>query len=243
MKKYLLVVWVIVFLGVNGYADDNPFALANKFTKIEGDEDSLLSTLQDIAEKNDPFEPEGGDEEPIGEEGEELFIDTPIEIKVQKTTKEAPIVEEILENSAEEDKRQEVKKKALEKAKKEAKLKKIAKEKAKREAEVLAKAERVAKEKQEVAEYKARKEQQAIEDEKKRVAEEKALAKKKAQEKAQKEAELLAQKAIEDAAEEEVEGPTSMADINVTRERLEAKEKADLEYLEAVRDVSQEDVY
>lgn len=259
MKKYVFIGMVLLL--VNGQASDNPFDLKENFGKLERDQERLLSGLKEIGARQELAQTLELNAKASKEvEAKEEIIELP--------RQELPVIEigNIVTSSEEESQKEEARKtleakKEAEKREVEAYEKKRAKRLAKKEAEAKILEEEALVEKKALAEKEALAEKKALAgkealDKKealaKKEAEEKVLASQKAEalkkQKLEKEAEIQEEKIkkikTRQASQDKVIADTntvSPRDVNVTRDKEEAKIVADKAYEEAVREMSQED--
>jgi len=249
MKRYILAMMVLVTMGVN--AESNPFDLQKNLQKIDQDQDVLLSALKEMADKKEEIEevqiPVADttiSEPSVYESGADVKMDS-VEVAEEVSSpstdisrvdviREKLMVGEVQKN--EESKKLEKQQIALQKAEEE-RIEKVKAEQVKIEQERIEQAKR---EEERVAGMRA---QRAEEEQEKRVAqkvEEERL------EVAAYEAERLvkqqkAEKLATEAKAAEEKAKHAVVDINITREALVAKQEADKEYLDAVREMGSED--
>jgi hypothetical protein len=244
MKRY---VWMAALLAATGAsASENPFELKENFQKIEQEQDTLLKGLKVIAQKQEALEEEADDadidadidaEDETSSDTEQNSASAGDEqgeeetIKANKPVPSPVITEEKVVAG----------KKPSSETKAVPEVVKIDKIKAEQTAANKAKAEAEAK-----AHKEAMKQAVAAKAEQERIAKEKAEAEKKAAQEAEL-ARLQAEKArLESEAKEKAQAGkkkevVSGVDINITKEELEAKRKADAALLEAIKEVDQED--
>jgi len=200
--------FVVVTLGMIGVsAESNPFDLQKNLQKIDNDQEVLLSALQEMAGNKDEF----ADDEPT--------------VTAEEATVELVPKENVAKKTALEEERIEKVKEAQEKIE-EARARQEKEEAIRAEAARIQKAEE---ERREVEAYEAHKLAKKIEAEK--LAEQERLKALK-REKAKKEE----QRKIEAAKEAEAKR-NAIVDINVTKEEMLAKEKADQAYREAIKEM------
>jgi hypothetical protein len=222
MKQYVWIAVVFLFTGVQ--ASENPFDLGENLKKIDQDQDILLLELKKMSQKKEEQEEkvmnaqEGSEENRLEDNTmhNEENVSSDNEV-VQKSETNLTVEEERLKKVKEEQEK-------IEQARVEHEaLKKAQEQKIKEEAQ--AEEERLAEEKREVEKYEAQR-----------------LEKKKAEEKAaallvkQVKEEKLVVKPIQEKVTETVK-----EDINLTREKVDAVEEAEKAYLEAIKEVNQED--
>jgi len=237
MKHYLWAGVALLFIGA--YASDNPFALEENFGKLEKEQEVLLDKLRKIAEAKELAEEQEIEDDPIIEE-------TPIVEETPKVVDVSTVeVKEALPKIDAEEKLEVMRQNALEASKKEAEERELLLAAAKaKEVEIL----KIKEEDQKRIEI-AKKEAEAREVE----AYEKARADRLAKEEAEKESvkkeamkkEAAEKKIIENKeiaiVENKEDESTSIDDINITKERLEEKLKADEEFAEAVQEMGEEE--
>jgi len=222
MKQYVWIAVVFLFTGVQ--ASENPFDLGENLKKIDQDQDILLLELKKMSQKKEEQEEkvmnaqEGSEENRLEDNTmhNEENVSSDNEV-VQKSETNLTVEEERLKKVKEEQEK-------IEQARVEHEaLKEAQEQKIKEEAQ--AEEERLAEEKREVEKYEAQR-----------------LEKKKAEEKAaallvkQVKEEKLVVKPIQEKVTETVK-----EDINLTREKVDAVEEAEKAYLEAIKEVNQED--
>ena len=222
MKQY---VWIaVIFLFTGAQASENPFDLGENLKKIDQDQDILLLELKKMSQKKEEQE----EKVMNAQEGlEENHSGNNTAINVENVSSNNEVVQKNEMNLTVEEER-------LKKVKEE--QEKIEQARAEHEAlkkaEVQVEQERLAEEKQEVEKYEA----QRLE---KKKAEEKAAALLAKQEKEEK----LVAKPMQEKVTAEVKEDVLPAtrDINLTREEIDAVKEAEKAYLEAIKEVNQED--
>jgi len=245
MKRY---VWIAATLaaitGVN--ASENPFELTENLKKLEAEQQILLkdlkkeaATLEAIQEAKDDADIDAEDDETVEAQPTKSVV--PEEVVPVQPQKEKRMTSEISEGNAEDEAHMVPVQKAPESAPQEVvKIDKIKADQAKIDAEREAQAKAEAKKRE--AEMKAKQEREALA---------KLKAEREAAQKREKEAELARLKAEKERLEKQVAEKTATSkvseaiadsdDINITREELEAKRKADEELKKAIAEVDQED--
>ena len=223
MKKYLFVVMTIGLVGVN--AQSNPFDLQVNLQKIDKDQDTLLSTLKEMAESKDEFTSsekvqtkdiqDKAHAKIVNVSSGDIVEDNILSNQSNKESISEPVSSIMQEPQAKLEKVKEVQKKLEDAQVKEEqleaeRLRKIAVEKKKLENENTEALKRE-EEKREVAAYEA-----------KRVEKRKEARKKTLEENIQREKEQ----------KKEV-----IADINISQEIIDERNIADKAYLEAVREM------
>lgn len=224
MKQYLLKGIILVLLSFNANATENPFDIQQNFKQIETQEKNILSDLEKIAEATDEFADDEGDDNLDNE------IDEP-EPRENSSKAIIPTQKGMDKQNKEEDAQErETKRITKEKEKIQLAKEKAAAKEAVRKAEEKAKAIEKAKEKEEAEAQKIKEE---ILKKEKMVKE----AARKAEEKADAETKAI----IEAQKNEKVETLESMynevSDINITREKEDAKRKADKLLRDAMREM------
>jgi len=261
MKRYLWIA-VVVAVTMSANALENPFALDENFKKLDQEQASLIDELKSIAatqevEEDALLDDESDEEETSVKEEDSTpvpaatpVVNEPVEVEVEEVEveavsspnppksvpKEVVEIEKIKTSQAELDAQREAKAKAeqeaLKKAQAEAAAKKEAEEKAAKE---KAAKEKAAKEKAEAERIRQEKEAQA-----KKEAEHQAKLRDEAEQKAIAQVDALHHENTEKKQVKEAE-KTGGVDINITREELEAKRRADEEMRRAIMEVDQED--
>jgi len=252
MKKYFWVAIALTTMGV--YAENNPFALQKNLQKIDQDQDVLLSALKEMTEKKEAAEAlEDDNEADTVDEEEEAVLPTP----------EVHVSDQSDENTSADTQPTEAQPKAQPvstteentapmQAAEEARIAKVKAEQAKIEKERAEQAEKARLEQARLHQQEEAQRQEALrKQEEERIAaqkreqerleveeyEAKRLAKKKA------EAQMAKQsmEAEEMNKKETSEAKHTVVDINLTREDMIAKKSADEEYMEAIKEVDNEE--
>ena len=217
MKRY---VWIgAVLLCMGAHATENPFALDKNFKKLEQEQKALLAKLKKIAEAKELEE----ENKPVVEE-----VSVTPTVKEVVVTPNEPAKQEISETKQEEALAQQeaekrldmMRQKALEASRREAMLAEAKKEE---EQKRLEEEKKVAEAEAAKAYEKARAERIAQEEAKKAVATKENISIKK-----------------DDVVVKSEEESTSIDDINLTREKLEEKRKADEAFAKAVLEMGEE---
>jgi len=246
MKKYLWIVIIMIASSINIHAEENPFELNDNFQKIDRDQELLLSTFKEIAEKKETRAETINIPAPsvsVNEENTKDLSRLPSEDNMTIPTKE--------EEDTAKKKKAEKEEKLLLKQAEEEKIKKVREEELKVEKAKAVQAkveyERIEKVKQEqlkieearAAQAKAKEEKAKLEEMAKKEAEKKELEMQEAKKLIKiKEEETLAQEKVEDERVREVKN--AIVDINLTEEELMATQEADRVYLEAVKEMDRD---
>lgn len=269
MKKYLVTVALLATIGAN--AESNPFDLQKNLQKIDQDQDVLLSALKEMADTKEqieeieaPVAEQLPTPEVVNEAEEANTTNANMEIAMDakeaeveiNTTTDTSRVDAIREKLMEEEAKKEVAASVDQNHKseeiKKLEMQQIAMQKAEEERIEKVKAEQKKIEQARIEQRKIE-EERAAEMQAQKVAEEQErLATKKAEEERLEveayEAKRLAKKQAEEklaaetkAAEEMKKQKHEVVDINITREELVAKQEADKEYLDAVKEMDSED--
>ncbi len=239
MKQFLVVV---TLLGLSAYASSNPFDLQENLQKIDQDQDILLHALKEMSDKREAQEASTAPEEAmpptkliedlVSEENkmpsEESIKENLVQKQIQKESSDeknavqASTQEEVNELEAISQEEIRLKKLKEEQAKiEQARAEQSRKEQAKAEEARIAAANAAALEDEKRAAQKKEEERLEVE-----AYEAQRLAKQK------EEAKIEAQNSVD-----KKENGHAVVDINITREALEAKAKADQAYLEAIKEM------
>ena len=267
MKQYL---WAgIAVLLVSAHASDNPFDLKENFGKLDKEQEVLLSELKRLAELKELAEEEAVAQEPaVDKANENKKVIVPIPVLEESENKIAESLDTVIEKPVASGDAQvaEVEKEAQEKQallaavkQKEAELQQIRAEELrkieakkdaerreveayeKQRAEKLARKEaeeKEALEKEALAQNVEKAKQSVQEEVKKKQEIEKVTIEKSQKQEAQKQ--MPKKEEVTKAKQSEEDKKTSIVDINVTREKQEAKVVADQAYEDAIKEMSEE---
>ena len=255
MKKYI---WVGVLLCVSAYASNNPFELQENFGQLEHEQEGLFTDLKKISDTGDSLNEETTTKEKEVPSLDKVSVEKNVAderlnemrqkaleaSKKEAEKKQQVVVPEVVKKEetaggvskdlvaqevATYEKKREIKLdeaaalEKLAKEQKEAKEKKLAEEKQKEEAQKLMKEQKEAKARRLAAEQKVKQETMAKE-----------AAKKKVQK-------VKMTNSLPKATKTKASQGVKISDIDIEKEKREAKEAADRAYEEAVKEMSEED--
>ena len=235
MKQFLLI---MVLLGMGAHASSNPFDLQVNLQKIDQDQDILLTALKEMAEQKEAqvaLEEEAPTpakliEDLVVEEKETSLDQSEGSDAVEESLPEKKISEDVSQQNE-----VSLEEKRLKKVKAEqARIEQTRKEQASAEQSRLA-AIKAEEERLEVEAYEAQRLVKQKEAEEKIVADKVAMVKEAAEKVAAEKEALKKEELLR--VEKEKAPKHAIVDINITREALDAKEKADQAYLEAIREM------